>query len=85
MTLGIIKWPLGLQNAKSVVFCIIFWMHKVGGWRDFGPHEGATAQSDLRVGSDFARTMSVWCVSGFDWQSKLGRYKVINNSKICIH
>ena len=72
MTLGIIKWPLGLQNAKSVVFCTIFWMHEGGGWRDFGPHGGAADQSDLRVGSDFARKMSVCCVLGDHWGVKLG-------------
>ena len=72
MTLGIIKWPLGLQKAKSVVFCTIFWMHEGGGWRDFGPHGGAADQSFLRVRSDFVRKMNVLCVLGADWREKLG-------------
>ena len=72
MTIGIKNRPLGLQNAKSIVFCIIFCMHKGGGWTDLGAHGGAAGQLDLRVTSDFARKMSVCCVLATDWAEKLG-------------
>ena len=72
MTIGIIKWPLGLQEAKSVVFCTIVWMHEGGEWRDVGPHGGVAEQPELRVRSDFARKMSVCCVLATHWGVKLG-------------
>ena len=63
------SWAPGSQKR-----CVLhyFWMHEGDGWKDFGPHGGVADQPELRVRSDFARKMNVWCVSGFGLGAKLG-------------